>query len=213
MARSTRAPRPIARIGLCARRPNFRTAASVLVHTAAALNWILTAHFLRLCVRRRSAPEPFWFPATVSLAGLALAGPKVGSPWALVWTSLVLGCAVALLLWPPCVWRVMTQPQVAPNPSIFVVLAPVPFVTMALFGARHSPHVPLLGTVGMDLFFVLNVLNVLIGITAAFQRRAALKDALWPVQPAWASLTFPMVSSCTVLVHFANEYQFYRAPG
>ena len=56
----------------------FHAAARTVVHVAAALNALLTLHFLRLCWRRGSAPEPFWFPATVSVATLAVVGPKVG---------------------------------------------------------------------------------------------------------------------------------------
>ena len=40
---------------------------------------------------------------------------------------------MAVLLWPPCVFRVLTKPdEVAPNAAVFVLMAPVAFVTMCV---------------------------------------------------------------------------------
>ena len=41
--------------------------------------------------------------------------------------------------WPVCVWRVFSKPeQVAADPSVFVMMAPVPFVTMALIAQLYQ---------------------------------------------------------------------------
>ena len=180
--------------------------ARIVGHAAAAANYVLTAHFLRLSYMRRAAPEPFWFPATVSLATICIMGPSVGTPTVLMDVGLVLGCLVALATYPPCLWNVVRYPQtVAPNPSIFVLMAPIPFVTTAMFHMRVSTHAPLLGNNGRAVCFILNTLNVIIAFGCAFQRRRALCSMLWPMSPAWAALTFPMVSNCAVSVFYASE--------
>lgn len=134
--------------------------------------------------------------------------PACAAPFWLSRASLVSCCVLGALLWPPCVLRVLRYPdQVAPDPSVFVLMAPVPFVTMAMFACRPSPHEPLLGTGGKNFFFILNTANVLVAFLCAFQRRVALRRAACPFSPSWASLTFPLVSSCTVAVFYADEYR------
>jgi len=85
-------------------------------------------------------------------------------------------------------------------------------VTLAMISCRSRPHEPLLGPTGMAIFFVLNVVNVLVAFACAFQRRRALRQATWPMSPAWASLTFPLASNCTVAVRYASEYSFVSEP-
>merc|ERR1711871_817282 len=86
-------------------------------------------------------------------------------------------------------------------------MAPMPTLTMAMFSCRREPHVPLLGPMGMSTFFVLNCVNVLACLVCAMQRRRGLWSSLRPMQPNWASLTFPLVSSCYVALYYANEYR------
>jgi hypothetical protein len=78
---------------------------------------------------------------------------------------------------------------------------------MAMFSCRTEEHRPLLGARGMDIFFVLNCVNVLVCLVCSTQRRVKLRASLRPMNPAWASLTFPLVSSCYVALYYANEYQ------
>eukprot|EP00966_Prymnesium_polylepis_P262269 6058195-Prymnesium_polylepis.1 len=119
-----------------------QSAAVGIIYTAAAANWLLTAYFLSLSWMRRTPVEPFWFPATVSLATFAVAGAPIGEPHfprGLLLFSLWTGTAVSGCLWPWCVYRTLRYPEkVAPDPSVFVLMAPVPFVTMAMFACR--PH-------------------------------------------------------------------------
>ena len=95
----------------------------------------------------------------------------------------------------------LMHPACGADPSVFVLMAPVPFVTvavaafeqtpsfalnwirraaaihaarrllshtcrprdqMAMFSARPTPHQPLLGPIGMNLFFLLNCANIVI---------------------------------------------------
>ena len=92
------------------------------------------------------------------------------------------------------------------------MMAPVPFVTMAAFsvmtgqGVVHNDDAPPWLRVCVAVGVVLNVCNMVLIAVAAVQRRRALRAALWPLSPAWASLTFPLVSNCTVAVLLANHY-------
>jgi hypothetical protein len=184
--------------------------AVVAVYTAYALGCVLSLRFLWLCRKSRSLPEPFWFTATVSTASFAMVGPSIGAPQTLMLGSLAVGSLLAALLWPACLWRVLRNPaRVAPNPTVFVLMGPIPFVTMAMFSCRTRAHAPLLGPVGRDAFFILNVANVLICLLwAAAQRRRALAPTLRPaLHPSWASLTFPLVANCYVSLFYANEYR------
>ena len=54
--------------------------AVVVVYIAAALNWMLVGRFLYLVASRRSPPEPYWAPGTVSVCTIAVVGPTVGAP-------------------------------------------------------------------------------------------------------------------------------------
>ena len=49
--------------------------------------------------------------------------------------------------------------RVAPDPSVFVLMAPIPFVTNAMFACRAAPTQPLLGYVGKNIFFLLNTVS------------------------------------------------------
>ena len=187
--------------------PYLGAPAFAMVHAFAVLQYLTCARFLLLCWRKRSPPEPYWFPATVSLAAVGIVGPGIGSPRALTVVATACGCVVAATAWPVCVWRVFSKPeQVAADPSVFVMMAPVPFVTMALIAQRTADHEPLLGPVGMDCLFLLNTFNLLVTVACAVQRRRQLAKTLWPFSPAWASLTFPLASNCTVAVRYAIDY-------
>lgn len=74
------------------------------------------------------------------------------------------------------------------------------------FRSRVEEHTPLLGPAVMDLFFLLNCLSVVVGVCCTVQRRHALYAALRPLDPRWAALTFPLVSTATVSLYYANEY-------
>ena len=88
----------------------------------------------------------------------------------------------------------------------------MPFVTLALFAvlrtervehpAEASPPLRML----LHALLVLNIASVKLTALAAWLRRRALLASLWPLSPAWAALTFPLVSSCLVAVLMANYY-------
>lgn len=108
-----------------------------VVYAAAACSLLLCAHFLRLCWRRRSRPEPFWFPPTVGTAAVAIVGPQLG-PRAVCLASALVGCAFVLALWPPCAWRVLYPSLILEFPAFFlnVFRGSCPAVRSQVFGAR-----------------------------------------------------------------------------
>lgn len=110
------------------------TCAGPVVHASAALGVLLTGRFVYLVARRDALVEPSWFPSTVSLASLCHASPAVDTPQWVRQLALICGCAATALLWPPCAYRALRYPDaVACDPSIFILMAPVPFVTMAMY--------------------------------------------------------------------------------
>lgn len=188
-------------------------AAAAVIYIAAACNWLLSIYFLVLAYCRRASVEPFWFPPTVSLCTLAIVGDTLSAPFWLTRVCLVSGFFMFAVLWPVGVVRALRHPQrVAPDPSVFILMAPVPFVTLAMFACRPRPDEPLLGAEGRIFFFFLNNANALIAFFCAFQRRHVLRRSLCPLSPAWASITFPLVSNCTAAVFYAAEYALPSPP-
>lgn len=81
-----------------------------------------------------------------------------------------------------------------------------PELTVHRFHLRAEEHTPLLGPLGMDIFFLINCLNVVLCLCCATQRRRALRASLRPMDPRWAALTFPLASTGSVSFFYANEY-------
>jgi len=119
---------------------------------------------------------------------------------------------VAIALWPLCVYRVLRSAAIADGPAVFVMMAPVPFVTLGVFalmrkaGVIHVGDAPDWLRLVVNCLVILNITNLLSTALAAVVRRRSLRASLWPLSPAWASLTFPLVSNCTVSVLLANYY-------
>ena len=84
---------------------------------AAVVQTLLALYFLAQCARRAAPADCFWFPATVSLATPALTYPKLHQPEWVLYSTLAAGVLVAVLLWPPCLWRVLRAPREAAPPA------------------------------------------------------------------------------------------------
>ncbi|KAL1530190.1 hypothetical protein AB1Y20_001106 [Prymnesium parvum] len=191
--------------------------AAAAVHAASVLQYIVCALFLLRCATAREGPAPFWFPATVSLATPAIVGPAIGTPLELQYIALGFGVATTVCCWPPCVWRMLCRrpdagEHIACDPSIFVSMAPVAFVSLGAFsvmagqGIVHDAHAPEELRPVVKLMALANFASFNLTLLAALQRVPSLRQALWPFSPAWAGLTFPLVSNCTVAVLLANYY-------
>ena len=92
---------------------------------------------LRIHLRQSQEPGVWarWRDAQPLLGGCRRY-PKLHQPQWVLYTTLSAGVLVAVLLWPPCLWRVLRSPrEVAPNAAVFVLMAPVAFVTMGVFNA------------------------------------------------------------------------------
>lgn len=182
------------------------TACLIVAHAASVGQYLLCARFLWLCFRQRKWPEPMWFPATVSLATPAIIAAQLGTPAVVASAALAAGVAVALIAWPLCVVRVLHDRLVAQGPVVFVQMAPVPFVTLAALGVLRVEHVhvaaeaPAWVCILLVVLVPLNIMSVLVTALAATRRWRSFRETLCPFQPAWAALTFPLVSSCLVAV-------------
>lgn len=178
--------------------------AAAVVCFAYALNCLLVLHFVFLACRRRAAPQPFWYPATVSIGTMALVGPTFDAPKILTLASLLLGWAIVVLLYPFTAWSALRSPgTVAPDPSIFVLMAPIPFMSMATVHAARDEISALAWPPG-DILLALNAVSVLVCAVCAVARWSSLKSLVCPFIPGWASLTFPLVSNCTLALYFSS---------
>ena len=74
-----------------------------------------------------------------------------------------------------------------------------------------NSHKPLLGETGKNACFLLNCLSLCLTLVCALQRRQRLAAAMCPFSPAWAALTFPLVSSCIVSLLYKLDYDFWAA--
>jgi len=74
-----------------------------------------------------------------------------------------------------------------------------------------NSHKPLLGETGKNTCFLLNCLSLCLTLVCALQRRRRLAAAMCPFSPAWAALTFPLVSSCIVSLLYKLDYDFWAA--
>ena len=74
-----------------------------------------------------------------------------------------------------------------------------------------NSHKPLLGETGKNACFLLNCLSLCLTLVCALQRRRRLAAAMCPFSPAWAALTFPLVSSCIVSLLYKLDYDFWAA--
>ena len=104
----------------------------VVAHSASVLQYALFVRFIWLCAARRIWPEPMWFPPTVSLATPALASTELGTALPVAYAALAAGAVVAIVAWPICVFRVLRDRSLANGPVVFVQMAPVRLVTLAL---------------------------------------------------------------------------------
>ena len=198
---------------------NLRLCGRVLLHVACVLQWALAAFFLRDACRRRLVPTPRWFPIFVGCSMITLCGNAAWPPMAIA--GLVLGGAAVLVTYPMVVRSVCANVTVAADPSWCLMLAPVPFFTLAWLRVVPSFATPscAAGTLGHGIvatsratggdgrawaelvcLAMINAISVSITLVGAVQRRHTLREHLRPIHPGWASCTFPLVS-ITATVH------------
>ena len=124
---------------------NLRLCGRVLLHVACVLQWALAAFLLRDACRRRLVPTPRWFPIFVGCSMITLCGNAAWLPMAIA--GLVLG---ELQCWSHTLWSfgACANVTVAADPSWCLMLAPVPFFTLAGSGCLVCHTIVPDGTLG-----------------------------------------------------------------
>lgn len=170
-------------------------------------------HFMHHIIVYRARVEPFWTPVLLFLATLPLCGATLPLPSWVTLGGLGFGSLTTLLMWPPCVWRVLSRPSTAADPSIFMLMAPVPFITI---GAFASGLADVMTDGALLALWTLNVFSVAVTLSGALQRRRALCASLCPMVPGWVALTFPLASNANVALRFwvaaAKSGRFLECP-
>eukprot|EP00466_Bigelowiella_natans_P014488 jgi/Bigna1/126837/aug1.3_g1545 len=84
----------------------------------------VTASFLLLAAKERSAPDAAWFPQTVLIGVCALAGGPVGLHDGLIATSAWISLAFFVVLTPVVFVRIYKSTKVDPSASIVILISP-----------------------------------------------------------------------------------------
>lgn len=205
----------------------FNLAGRLLLHGGCFLQWAHAAVFLRNEWRRGARPTPYWFPATVGCATIAICADNAWSQL-MVLAGLSLGALITLTTYPICACRCLKDRTLSADPSWWLMLAPVPFMTLAslqsatlyapaaLRGtscfasvsvsadgtstvARAPIRPPTAAAIAVASFGALNVISLLIAIFGGIQRQRPLRQWLHPSHAApWITTTFPTVSVAAV---------------
>uniref|UniRef100_A0A7S3APE2 Uncharacterized protein n=1 Tax=Haptolina ericina TaxID=156174 RepID=A0A7S3APE2_9EUKA len=93
----------------------------------------------------------------------------------------------------------LTRPDRSADPSIFMVMAPVAFVTIGCF---TTDVVALLPRAPLTVLWAINVVSVSVTACAAAQRWRPLLASLRPMQPGWVAVTFPLASNANTALRF-----------
>ena len=185
-----------------------------LVHAAGSLQLGMLVWYLYWTSRKRSPPVPYWFPATVGIGMVGIAGSKVGmAPWlqrAALWVSAVL----CLCEWPWITARCSFSDRIAPAPSIFIHAAPISLVSLVYMEVVVAPMIsegsdlPPSAVAGGHFFLAATTSGALVTLFFAYRRRAILRRFVLSrsvgfVHQEWAALTFPLVATSTYALLYA----------
>ena len=182
-----------------------------LVHAAGSLQLAMLAWYFFWTHKQRSPPVPYWFPATVGIGMVGIAGSKVGmAPW-LQQTAFWLSAMLCLLGWPWITARCAFSDRIAPAPSIFIHAAPISLVSLAFMEVIVAPMSaePTPAAVAVGHFFLIATTGgALVTLAFAYRRRAILRRFVLPrsagfVHQEWSGLTFPLVATSTYAVLYA----------
>jgi len=176
-----------------------KSGAAVGVLVCTALQLAIYAHFVHHIVVYRARPEPFWTPVMLFAAMLPLTWPALALPQWLRIGGLLFSWVSLAGMWPWCVVRMLQHPSKCADPSIIMLMAPVPFCTTGIFASGLLDACPAYALLGL---WLLNVTSVVLMACGAWQRRDALRSALQPFQPGWVALTFPLCSNANCALRF-----------
>ena len=173
--------------------------AEVGVLIAATLQCGIWTHFVHHIWIYRARIEPFWTPVILFPAVFPLTWPSLPFDSWVYFGGLFFGIILGSVMWPICVWRMLTRPDRSADPSIFMVMAPVAFVTIGCF---TTDVVALLPRAPLTVLWAINVVSVSVTACAAAQRWRPLLASLRPMQPGWVAVTFPLASNANTALRF-----------
>uniref|UniRef100_A0A0G4I289 Uncharacterized protein n=1 Tax=Chromera velia CCMP2878 TaxID=1169474 RepID=A0A0G4I289_9ALVE len=187
------------------------TTGLVVAYIGAISQKVTFLWFFVLVFRQKGLPEPAWFPPTVGVGVLVLAGSFLqdGVIWlltpALLWAAF--GLTVVLLPW--VIWRCWRDEAVAGDPSVFLVQAPTSFVALCWWGAFHNRPAEeewesKLGPVGLGIAFSVGAqIAMFCMLVLAWRRREVLRG-MWrdDMRHKWAGVTFPSDSTAACWLEF-----------
>jgi tellurite resistance protein TehA-like permease len=177
---------------------------AVGIYVAGVFQFVNMLAFFRACFDTKSPPEPLWFPPTVGMAMTGWTGTTVNMPRVLVELSFWGGVAVTVVLLPIVIWRTLRFPStVAPNPTVGILQAPASFVAIAWFAIGGSEwwwHNDVL----VIILFATSTAAFLLTVVAIIQRYSQLRTQ--GITHAWASFTFPSVSTTTAALLMSERY-------
>ena len=126
------------------------TLARTVVYFTSSIQMLMVCYYYCLNWRLKAPPVPFWFPSTVGVGALSVAGVRVGMPNGLRVFGAVFAAVQCAILWPWITWRMVkspiglmsdrqqSSPIVAPAPSAFVLAAPISLVGLAFFSVTNA---------------------------------------------------------------------------
>jgi len=186
-----------------------------LVYTAASLQLLMVVWYLCWCYFVRSPPVPYWFPATVGVGMISIAGSKVGISRSFQLACFFLAALLCVVEWLWITARLYSSDRNAPAPSQFVHAAPVSLVAlafMAVFTKEISAPMPsrYYYHIAGHALFVWSTMAAFITMYFGWRRRGILRQFIRPaskrfVHQEWAALTFPLVATSTYALLYTGQ--------
>mmetsp|Transcript_33247 Transcript_33247/g.33734 ORF Transcript_33247/g.33734 Transcript_33247/m.33734 type:complete len:387 (+) Transcript_33247:258-1418(+) len=160
--------------------------------------------FFKACWIHKNLPEPFWFPPTVSFAIIGWNGVVIGMPRILVELSFWGGVLVTIVVLPVAAFRTVWYPhQVATNPSVAILQAPASFVTVAWFNIQGSHWLSFESNdILISVLFAASTVAFLLTLICILRRCRYICGVGF--SHAWASFTFPSMSTTIAALFFAQ---------
>lgn len=174
------------------------------VYVSSCLQIVLGVWFLWRCWQSKMLPEPIWFPPTVGIAVVVIAGDTVG---------IMYGVSVALF-WLAFAWTAVLVPwvslrilkytfEVAFDATVFILPAPCSLLTVAWLNLDKAVWIQSneFKLVFATILYVMSVLVLSLTIFCVIQRRDFICEGF---KSTWASSTFALAITATSILEYAS---------
>eukprot|EP00633_Aureoumbra_lagunensis_P004729 CAMPEP_0197315198 /NCGR_PEP_ID=MMETSP0891-20130614/37169_1 /TAXON_ID=44058 ORGANISM="Aureoumbra lagunensis, Strain CCMP1510" /NCGR_SAMPLE_ID=MMETSP0891 /ASSEMBLY_ACC=CAM_ASM_000534 /LENGTH=263 /DNA_ID=CAMNT_0042804035 /DNA_START=290 /DNA_END=1081 /DNA_ORIENTATION=- len=164
------------------------------------------ACFLRISSRLYLSPEPIFFPPTVDAAITAIVGINYGSTGiTLALCSLWLALLAVLCILPPCLYYILQNDNIARNPSIGILQAPVSLLCHAFNACRQRRVIIASSQIDNAIHLALFGLSALLfhlTAWATWRRRNVIFARL---NLSWSAFTFPFCATAIASLEVAAQ--------